>query len=173
MKYLLAILAIVAFFVGCDYLVPLTDKHTISVDEAVLGLWEEIPANEEEATPQNRMLILKYTNTEYLIFYPMKGDDFVDGMFFRGYAMNIDGVPCVQVQLIGTTKGVIDEEDRKYQVISYKRDQDKLAVRVLNTDLVDPELTDSAELRKAFLEHKDNAELFRDPGMFRRVAKDN
>ena len=80
---------------------------------------------------------------------------------------------CVQVQLIGATSGDIKKEDRGYHVISYKPLNGELEIRTLNTDLVDKNLQDSASLRQAFLKHKDNKDLFTNPGKFRKVIENN
>jgi hypothetical protein len=92
-------------------------------------------------------------------------------MYFRGYPINVDGVPCVQIQQIGSVDGDIKKEDRKYHVISYKLSNGELEIRTLNTDLVDNNLQDSASLRQAFLKHRDNKDLFTNPGKFRGVTQ--
>ena len=167
---LAGILAIVAFLVipGCDYLAPLTEEHTIPVDASVLGLWEETPRGDKPSSPDERILILKYTDTEYLIRYPAGKD----GLYFRGYPVKVEGVSCVQIQQIGTADGDIEKEDRKYQVISYTLSNGELEIRTLNTDL-DKNLPDGAALRGALLKHKDNKDLFNNPGKFRRVKERN
>jgi hypothetical protein len=169
MKYA-AGFAIVATLViaGCGgYQVPLTEEHNILIDQSILGLWEEVPHGDKPPDPDERMLILKYTDTEYLVHYPAGKD----GMYFRGYPIKVEGVSCVQVQLIGAADGDIKKEDRKYHVISYKLSNGELEIRTLNTDLVDKNLQDSAGLRQAFLKYKDNKALFTNPGKFRRVKE--
>lgn len=154
---------------GCDYPFPLTEEHNISIDPSVLGHWEEVPQGGKAPDPNERMLIFKYTDTEYLVHYPTgKG-----GMYFRGYPIKIEGVSCVQIQLIGDVDGDVKKEDRKYQVVSYALSKGELEIRTLNTDLVDKDLQDSAKLRQAFLKNKDNKELFKDPGKFRRIKGKN
>jgi hypothetical protein len=153
--------------VGCHYLVPITAEHTVSIDQSVLGLWEEVTKGDKTPNPDERMLILKYSDTEYLVHYPTGKD----GLFFRGYPINVDGVSCVQVQLIGNDDGDIAKGDRKFQVISYTLSDGILEVRTLNTDLVGKDLRDSASLRQAFLKYKGNKDLFNNPGKFRRVKE--
>jgi hypothetical protein len=169
MKYA-AGFAIVATLViaGCGgYQVPFTEEHNILIDQSILGLWEEVPQGDKPPNPDEKMLILKYTDTEYLFHYPAGKD----GMYFRGYPINVDGVPCVQIQQIGSVDGDIKKEDRKYHVISYKLSNGELEIRTLNTDLVDNNLQDSASLRQAFLKHKDNKDLFTNPGKLRGVTQ--
>lgn len=166
MKYAGVFLAaVILIAIGCDYQVPLTEEHTIAIDRAVLGLWEEVPKGDKPPNPDERMLILRYSDTEYLIHYPAGKD----GLFFRGYPIRVGGVPCVQVQLIGSYDGDLGKEDRKYQVIRYALSNGILEVRTLDTKLVDKNLSDSASLRQAFFKSKDNKDLFQDPVRFRKV----
>jgi hypothetical protein len=171
MKYA-AGFAIVATLIiaGCGgYQVPLAEENNILIDLSILGLWEEVSPGNKSPNPDERMLILKYTDTEYFFHYPVRKD----GMYFRGYPIKVEGVSCVQVQLIGTADGDIKKEDRVYHVISYKLSNGELEIRTLNTDLVDKDLQSSAMLREAFLNHKDNKALFTNPGKFRRVKENN
>ena len=95
--------------VGCVYEAPLTKEHKIPVDSAVLGLWEPIPDEGEEPKQDERMMILKYSDTEYLVHYPLGKD----GMYYRCYPIKIGDVSCVQLQVIGTEEGPpkTDEKD--------------------------------------------------------------
>ena len=62
--------AAVLFLVGCVYDSPLTQEHTIPIDPAVLGLWEQIPKEGEKTNPDERILVMKFSATEYSIQYP-------------------------------------------------------------------------------------------------------
>ncbi len=156
------------FFVGCKYEAPLTQEHGIAIDPSVLGLWQLIPDKGGKLDPHERVMILRYSETEYLIHYPIGKD----GMYFRGYPINIGGIPCVQIQLIGTEDGNLDRDNRElFQVVSYYLSHGELIIRTLSTDLVDDDLKTSESLKKAFLKHKDDPDLFRDPGRFRKVEK--
>jgi hypothetical protein len=167
-----ALLLIVAGLLaaGCEYQAPLTDEHKLPVDPAVLGLWESVPEADGSAdTNRDRMIVLEYSATEYLVHYPTGKD----GQYFRGYPMKIAGVPCVQIQLIGAAAGDVKREDRKYHVVSYTLSNGELTLMTLNTAVVDETLKNSAALRKAFERNKDNKELFANPGRFRKVATGN
>jgi len=161
------ILVIVALLVivGCDYQVPLTEEHNISIDPSVLGIWEGVTDGDKPSNPDERMVILKYADTEYLVHYPTGKD----GLYFRAYPIKVEGVSCVQIQQIGTADGDIGKEGRKYHVISYTLSNGNLEITMLNTDLVGKNLPDSTGLRQAFLKHKDSKDLFKNPGKFRRV----
>lgn len=160
-----AVIAFALFIAGCQYLAPLADEHNIAIDPAVIGLWEEAPEGDKPPDPDDRMLILKYSDTEYLVHYPTGKDQ----MYYRAYPIRVDGIPCVQIQLIGTADGDIKKGKRKYQVAAYSISNGELEIKTLNTDLVDKDLRDTASIKQAFLKNKDNKDLFRNPGKFRRV----
>ena len=152
---------------GCQYEAPIADNQGIPIDTAVLGLWEPQPEGDQKPDPNNRMLILKYSDTEYLIHYPM-GED---SIYYRGYPIKPGGVSCVQLEVIGTWEGPPGAREKKlYQVVNYAMKDGKLEVRTLNSDLFEDRST-TAELKQTFLDQKDNPNLFRDPGIFRKVAK--
>src|SRR5512136_1031924 len=109
-----AVFLLTAFFiiVSCEYQAPLIEEHSIPIDSSVLGLWEEVP-RDKRPNPDERMLILKYSDTEYLILYPTQKD----GLYYRGYPIDVGGIPCVQIQLIGSADGEdIKKEERGFQV---------------------------------------------------------
>ncbi len=166
MRFTGMLVVAVLLFAGC-YESPLTKEHSIAVDSAVLGLWEWIPDEGEEANANERMMILKYSDTEYLIHYPI-GDE---GMYFRGYPIKIGDVSCVQIEVLGDYEGPPDTEYRKkfFIVASYRLTNAELEIKTLNMDLVDEDLKESEALKKAFLKHKDNKDLFIEPGKFRKV----
>lgn len=159
---------------GCEYETSLTDEHKIPVDKAVLGLWDAVPEKGGVSDPKDRvsdskerLIVLKYTDTEYLVHYPA-GDE---GFYFRGYPIRIGGVSCVQIRLIGDSNGDIKTGERKYQVVSYQFVNGELEIKTLNTDLVDNNLKDRNKLEKAFLKNKNKGELFRNPVRFRKAVK--
>lgn len=159
------VVALVLSFTGCEYLAPLSEEHTIAVDPAVVGLWEEVPEGDRPPDPDDRMLILKYSDTEYLVHYPTRKDE----MYYRAYPIKVNGISCVQVQLIGTADGDIKKGDSRYQVVTYSISKGELEIKTLNTDLVDKNLRDTASIKEAFLKNRDNKNLFTNPGRFRRV----
>ena len=156
----------VLFLAGCKYESPLTQEHTIPVDSSLLGLWEIVPDGKEEPRNRERMMVLKYSDTEYLIHYPIEEG----GMYFRGYSIKIGDVSCVQLQLIGTGNGPLDKDQKAlFHVASYQLVNGELEIKTLNTDLVDGDLKDAEALKSAFLKYRDNQELFTNPGRFKRM----
>ena len=78
------------------------------------------------------------------------------------------------MQLLGTEDGPVDKDEKKvFHVASYRLAANELVVRTLNTDLVADDLNDTASLRKLFLKHQGSAELFAEPGRFRKVQEKN
>jgi len=158
---------VAALLVGCVYEEPVFRKEDIPVDTEVLGLWKLTPDKGEEPSDE-RMVVMKFSDTEYLIHYPVGKD----GVYYKGYPVRFEGISCVQLQAIGTSKGPIKKDEKKlFHVVSYRVEEGGIEVRLLNSDLIDDKLKTTEELREAFLKHKDHKELFVDPGKFRRLDK--
>jgi hypothetical protein len=151
MNYVARFLVVtVSCLAGYAYDAPLTQEHSILVDSSILGLWEW--------APDNPVLILKYSDTEYLIRYELLGDVYV-----RAYPISIGDISCVQLQFIGSENGPPEKEEKDlFSVVSYLLEDGELEVKTINTELVDEHIEDSEALRKAFLKHRDNSELFTD-----------
>ena len=130
----------------------------------MLGLWETLPENSDEE--KERMMILKFSSTEYIIHYPVREN----AMYFRAYPIKVGGVSCVQLQAIGSNDGPQDQGEKGlYHVASYQLSDAKLEIKLLNEKLVDDELKKSVDLPRAFLKHKENKNLFVNPVKFRRI----
>lgn len=170
MKCMMTFLAVaVLLFTGCDYEVPLTKEHNSAVDPALLGLWVAIPDEGAVAAEDERMLILRYSDTEYLIHYPIGG---ADETYYRCYPIKIGGVSCVQIEAIGTNEGHIPKDAKNiFEVASYRFEHAELEIKLLNNDLVDGDLETTEALKQTFLKHTRNTELFNDPGRFRRAEE--
>ena len=168
MRCIAALLIVTALFVaGCTYEKPLVKEHAIPVDSSVLGLWKPQPDEGEESGVDERMIILKFSDTEYLIHYPPGGND---EAYYRGYPIKIGGISCVQLQVIGTEDGMPKKKAKAlFAVVSYELKKDILEIRTLNTDLVDDDLKTTEALVQAFLNHKDNKDLFTDSVRFKQL----
>lgn len=159
----------VLLLAGCEYESPLTKEHSIAVDSAVLGVWERILDKGEEPTNDERMIILKYSDTEYLINYP--NEDKI--LYFRAYPIRIGEVSCVQLQVIGTNNGPPNPFEKDlFHVASYQLTDNRLKIETINTDLIDYTLKTEEQLREAFEKHQDSRDLFNNPRMFRRIEED-
>jgi hypothetical protein len=153
---------------GCVYKAAVTTNHTIPVNPAVLGMWQAVPEPGKDLDADERMLVLKYSDTEYMVRYPSGKD----AMFFRGYPIKVGNLQCVQIQLLGEKDQPVNDEDRKYQVVAYKLADGVLELRTLNADLISDKLATSADLLKAIKANIANSDLFKDPGKFKKVVKE-
>ena len=162
------VLSIIAAFaiMGCVYKAPLAAPQDIAVDNSVLGAWNIIDQTAAEGKITDKLLVLKYDKNEYLVNYENN-----DGsMYFRGYPINVNDNLYIQLQLIGTDKGSVKEQDRKYQVIAYSLNKDTLNISLLNAELLKPQdINTTEEFVKAFNESKNNEKLFSEPVAFNRV----
>jgi len=152
---------------GCEYSVPLVEKKDVPIDESVLGLWEQVPDKSESGKPADMMQVLKYSDTDYIVHYPTGKD----GMYLRAYPVKIDDKVYVQTQLIGTKDGPAENKDRKFHVVAYSVLGGVLEMKLLNSELVDKNLQDSAKLMESFLKSKDDKNLFKDPCRFKKISK--
>jgi hypothetical protein len=150
---------------GCQFDFPLSLEHSIPVDPDAIGLWESVP---EQGEKTEGMMVLKFSDTEYLIHYPT-GEE---GMYFRGYPVEVGGVACVQLELLGTEDGPVAKGDKaRFQIANYEIKDEVLTIKTINTELIGGELKSSEELNKVFLEHNDDPELFTNPGKFRKIQE--
>ncbi len=154
---------------ACTYDAPITEEHSIPIDEALLGMWEALPRGHQDSDDLVQLLVLKFSETEYQIHYSQG-----DGVFyFRGYAIEVEDVPAVQLQILGNKDGPVDDTaEERYSVVSYQLIYGglvELVVAELNTDLVDEDLETREAIRQAFVVHKDDKDLFTDPMSFRKI----
>ena len=161
-----AIVVTTAFLVGCQYDYPLVEQSVKPIDKSLLGVWESVPETGETNAPINRALVLRFSDTEYLIQYPVKEKDC---LFFRAYLIDVGGLSCLQVQVLGTDKGPVEAADDTFDVVSYKPEGAQLDVGVLNPQVVDKNATSTAALVKLFLKGKASPTLFTPHAKFRKV----
>jgi hypothetical protein len=164
MKKLLTMLACI-LVVGCDYTVPLVTTPKIEIDKAILGLWQTIDNGKTQ-----RLLVLALDSHEYLVSYSF--DD--GGMFARACLCHADHKTFVQLKWVGTTKGEVPDEKnpddkRVYQFATYSVTGDKLAVRLLNTDVVPGDVASTKELLKSIAANRDNPKLLKEEVVFTKV----
>ena len=162
-------ISLALFLPACEYEAPVAAKQDLPIDSTVLGHWKFVPEKANDSRDPEEMLILKYSQTEYLIFYPSNSKS---GMFFRGYPVRIGKTDCVQIQCVGTSRGNIKPEERKYHLLTYQfSEPGQIVLRILNTDLLDDDLDSTEALEQAFLKHENDPELFCQPGTFRKLSK--
>lgn len=167
MKHFLLFLVVLLFCVAaCEYREPLSEKQNISIDQALLGIWEPAPEKNEPKPSGERILALKYSDTEYMIHYQTGSDS----MYFRAYPLKVGDISCVQLQLIGNSSGPLVKTEPAYQVAFVKLTGNEVTIRMMNTSVVGHDLRGPA-LREAFIKNSKNTDLFREPVKFSRVKK--
>jgi hypothetical protein len=166
----LVLAAATLLLAGCEYDAPFVKEHTIPVDAELLGIWAPVPAKGATAKSDENMVVLRYSDTEYMIHYPANDQ----GIYYRGYPIKIGSVACVQLVVIGTAESALGKDEKGlYHVAFYSIANGMLDVRMLNKKVVSNDLKTTKELHKAFLENIGNKELFNDDsGCFRRVKQE-
>jgi hypothetical protein len=147
---------------GCDYTVPLVTTPEIEIDKSVLGLWQT--STENGKTEQ--LLVLPLDKNEYLVSYPANTND---GMFARACLCRTGDKTLVQLNWFGTAEGKLPDDNRVYQFLTYTNTGDTLTIRLLNTDVVSKDVASTKELAKAIAANKDDAKLFKEATVFRKV----
>lgn len=163
MKTLFA--AVVAAFLSssCVFEEPFEPTAKLPVDDSLTGLWEE--ALDDAGRDPNRLLVLKHSENEYVVQYPVG----TKAMFFRAFAVELEGSPFVQIQLTGTADGPVKSADRKYHLLRVESGNEALTLQVIRPETLGKNLKGSQALREAFAAHKNDAGLFDDPMRFRKV----
>jgi hypothetical protein len=163
MKKLLILLASL-LLVGCDFTVPLVTTPAIEIDKSVLGLWE---AKGDDGKIE-QLTVLALDKNEYLVSYPSASKD---GMFARACLCRADNRTLIQLAWIGNASGKPMDDNRIYQFLSYTVSDDKLTVRLLNSEVVNKDATSSQDLTKSIAANRDNPALFREAAVFTKVAQ--
>ena len=163
MKSLMPVL-LVAFFLGsCVFEAPFEPIAKLPVDDRLTGRWEELDPKGKPAA--DRMLVLRHSDHEYLVQYPV-GDK---AMFFRAFAIEVEDVRGIQIQLIGTAEGAVKPEDRKYHLVKVLVKEHEMEVQTIHPEVLGKVRQDTDSLRTALIAHKNDADLFDEPMKFRRV----
>lgn len=152
---------------------PFEPVAKIPVDEKLLGRWEsevEGVAGKTEATP---ILLLQHSANEYQVQMSSRNKEGQEGsVFFRAYCIELGGGAFIQAQVIGTDTGPVKVEDRDYMLIKVTVKGDTMSIETLDLDVLGVSLDAGSEaLKSAFLEHKDDPNLFSAPSVFKRVKK--
>ena len=167
MKSLLAAVIPLLLLNSCVFESPFETSAKIPTDEKLLGRWEEVPdkPDAQSDTKPDRMLVLQHSANEYVVEYPVGAK----AMFFRAFAVQLEGKPYIQIQLLGTAEGPAKPEDRKYHLLKVAVDGDKVEMRTLDAAVLGKNPGDTAGMKAAFALHKDDPNLFGEVVKFRRV----
>ncbi|MFU8893126.1 MAG: hypothetical protein ACNA8L_05800 [Luteolibacter sp.] len=163
MKALVTAIGSILLLNSCVFEVPFESTANIPVNPSLLGLWETAkPKNPKGA---NRMRVLKHSDNEYLVEYPL-GER---AMFFRAFAVHLDGTDFIQTQLIGTVDGPVEHGDRKYHLFKITVDGDTMEMSAIKASHLGDDLATPAQMKAAFSARHKDPELFGTPDSFRRT----
>lgn len=162
MKRISALLSIL-LLCGCVYEVPLVEEPVVLIDPELTGTWQLIPNEGEPEDPTAQLVILPFSQTEYVVVCsPSKNDRVV----FRGYPAHVKGMELVQLEWLQAEPG-----QKRYHVCHYTLQDGRLLVQTLNNDLVSDLITDSETLREAFVENCRNPKVFSTPMVYRKMNR--
>jgi len=163
MNKLLAAVIPLLLLNSCVFEAPFEATAKIPTDAKLLGRWEEV-REKADGTP-DRMLVLQHSANEYVVEYPVDEK----AMYFRAYAVELEGTRYVQIQLLGSAEGPVKSEDRKYDLLKVAVDGDTLEMSTINPEVIGKDAKDTAHLRAAFAKHKKDAKLFNETVKFKRI----
>ena len=155
--------ALMLFCTACDYRVPVTNEHSIKIDENIVGVWEQ---QVDDGQKGQKMLILKFSDTEYLVQYPLEKNS----LYFRAYPFILNSNICIHIQLLGNADGFIGKIERPYQVLDCVLKDGGLNLKMLNTEVVNKEIQESSKLRDEIIAKSKAPDLFKDIGRFKQVS---
>ena len=171
MKYVPAILLAIIVLIGCKYEAPLSQEHTVAIDPSLLGVWEPVLDEGEEASDDENMIVLRYSDTEYFVRFGMEDDQAV---YFRAYPIKIAGLSCIQLEMIGSHNGPIEKDEKKlFDVVSCALADGELEVKVLNARLVSDNLKSTKALQGAFSKRRNEDELFWKPTKYKKARAED
>lgn len=162
MRKLLILLCLIAL-TGCQYDVPVVKDAKKDIDQKVLGLWESLEKNSDDV--KDRMLILKFSDREYLVHYPSNK---TDGIYFKAFLIDVAGMTLVQLQCLATGKGELAGNDKNYALARYTVNGEQLQFQLINTEVVSNKIKDSEKIKDEIENNKDNPELFDELVEFKR-----
>jgi len=156
------LLGILVLLVGCEYIVSLVATPEIDIDKSIIGLWQR----SKEDGHTERLLILPLGKKEYLVSFPAGSDD---AMFGRACLCRVSGKMLFQIEWFGTAKAELPKDNRIFQFGDYRLAADTLTIRLLNSDLINKDISSSADLTKAISGNIENPKLLREGMVFRKV----
>ena len=152
---------------ACIYDAPLVGEATLPIDPALLGSWEFIPEDAASAETPERLVIRKKSANVYAIEHISDDSTF----YFDAWLAELEGIRFVQLEATGDNEGPVTAEDTDlFAVYSWAMEGGELVVKTLNADLLPPDIEGTAALQAAFAEHRDNPDLFDNPGRLSRLT---
>jgi hypothetical protein len=150
---------------GCDYKVPLVTTPTVPMDSRVTGLWQRtVDHGQTEG-----LLILPLSKEESLVAFPVGPKETT--MYARACLCRVGTKTLVQLNWFGTSEGKVADNGQVYQFADYSLSGDTISIRLLNSDVVNREVSSYDELATAISENTGKTNLFRDAMVFKKASK--
>ncbi len=160
--FVIFLVALSVFGMGCDYPVALVDTPTLEMDAALVGRWEHL----DRRGRRNRLLVLPMDAKAYLVVLTHEDEA---SLYARATKWEQGKRSLVQLDWIGTGEGVVPDDDATFQYVKYEVEGDALRFRLLSTAVVPDDVVSVDALIQLMEEHKDNPALFRRESVYRRV----
>lgn len=151
------------FLMGCEYTVPLLVTPQHPIDPSLVGQWQRTSSNDPET-----VLVLPWSDQEYLVVFPANKPN---AMYARATLTPVASIPLLQLKWFGTAQGDLPTDPRVYQFVTFSRQDDRVTVRLLNSEVISKSISTSDALMQAIIQNKDKPNLFQEPMYFSRIAE--
>ena len=142
------IAAVVLFFAGCNYDVPLTARPTRNIDERLLGVW--LGGDEGKDT----MVVRRLDDSTYVVA--------MDDDLYRAFHSDFAGTAFLSVQELNHGRLYV------YLTAVLAADGNQLTLRTVSTKVVPEETKGRAALQKLIKANLAHPALFGEPLVFTR-----
>ena len=159
---MLLAMVMVAVGGGCDFTVPLVTAPDVPITQMPTGLWQSV----QQGGPADKLLVLPMGSHEMLVSYPAGKED---AMFARACLWRGKELTLLQLQWLGSARGMPAQDDRVFQFASCEVKGDSLYVRLLNAEILPRNIRSTDELIKAIDKHREHKKLFRPALEFQRI----
>jgi hypothetical protein len=147
--------ALLLMFAGCDYEVPLRNSPSGSINQSLLGKWDEQRTDGKSAIAE----VKKANDQEYRITYTSEGTT----LSFQGYAVCTNGIDLLQLEWL---EAEAQNSKEKYLFLKVRRIPEGLLVERLNTEVVSSKCLTPDEFVESIAAHQQNPDLFTEPMKF-------
>jgi hypothetical protein len=150
---------------GCDFNFPL-GAPALPIEDGLCGRWQCVSKNSDK---KDVLLVLPLSEQEYLVNYPLDADS---GLYGKAWLVDIGGSKLVQLEWVGSAsgEGAKKENAKRYQLLSYSINAEKLTVRLINPEFIKDKPTIPDELKAFIKANFTNEALYREPIAFRKMS---
>jgi hypothetical protein len=153
------LMAMAGMLCGCDYTVQMTKSPSVRIDPALVGAWER---DRDDGTSEH-LVILPLGLREYLVSFPAHTSD---SLFGRACLWRLEGHTFLQIEWIGTARGLMPADRRVYQYASFAASPEALSFSLFNPAVIPDAPPD--EFAASITRNRGRPDRFRDSMAFRR-----